>query len=135
MHRPTLPARWWEQAPERCRNITWEGNSILPAAPSSHPYPPFHPLLWLLGPPASPPPASESSRPAWDLPAKNKPGWGQEGGSKIPSVVSLSPTAWLLGVLNHHRGDAHPCCASVSTPRGNHPLGWAGSHGLEAMIT
>lgn len=67
------------------------------------------------GPPASPPPASESSWPAWDLPAKNKPHWGQEGGSKIPSMALLSSTPWLLGVLDYCRKMLH--CASVSPPR------------------
>lgn len=96
---------------------------ILPSVSSSHPHPLFHPRFSCRGPPTSPPPASESSQPAWDLPAKNKPGWGWEGGSKIPGVASLSPTAGLLGVLDHRRGDAYPHCASVSPPRGNYLLG------------
>lgn len=91
--------------------------------PPHTPIPFSIPCFSCRGPPTSPPPASESSQPAWDLPAKNKPGWGWEGGSKIPSVASLSPTAWLLGVLDHRRGDAYPHCASVSPPRGNYLLG------------
>lgn len=100
LHHPTLPAFSVGMSPREVQEhqLGWKqhpAHHIL-FMPPSH----FPSCFSCQGPPASPPPASESSWPVRDLPAKNKPHWGQEGGSKIPSVASLSSTPWLLGVLD-----------------------------------
>lgn len=103
VHHPTLPAFSVGMSPREVpeHQLGWKqhpAHYIFLIPPSHSPS-----CFGCQGPPAAPPPASESSRPVRDLPAKNKPHWGQEGGSKIPSVASLSPTLWRLGVWDHHR--------------------------------
>lgn len=117
VHHPTLPAFSVGMSPREVREhqLGWKqhpAHCILLTPPSHSPS-----CFGCQGPPAAPPPASESSRPVRDLPAKNKPhlgpgGWKQN--SQRGFTLSHSVAAWSLGPPQRN---VHLHCASVSPPR------------------
>ena len=98
-HRPTLHSGHSHgDKPQRGAETSLRRERASCLLSSNHiPIPLSIPCFSCWGPPASPPPASESSRPAWDLPAKNTPGWGWKGRSKFPAWLCSLPQHVCLG--------------------------------------